>query len=168
MAKKFRFRLESILKIRGDKVEETKNALNIALRYRYEKEAEIDDLQQTKQVALSKPITISKASDMQSHRDYINGIDATVTLREQEKTKLIEIENSRRSRLNEAMKEEKVIAKLKEKKLEEYKMDLAREETNFLDEIATQQFFKKKTAERVENEKINERIEQEQKNGYKD
>ena len=143
MAKKFRFRLEALLKIRADAVKEAKNSLNIALRYRYEKERQIENLKNVKQEQLEKRLNVSKAQDMQILKDHINSIDNQIANEELEKQKLIEIENARRMRLNEAMKEEKVILKLKEKKLQEHEQELKREETNFLDEIASQQYMKK-------------------------
>ena len=143
MAKKFKFRLETLLKIRTEAVEEAKNSLNVALRYRYEKERQIDELKNTKQEQLQKRLNVTRAQDMQILKDHINSLDAQIEKEEIEKQKLIEIENVRRMRLNEAMKEEKVILKLKEKKLQEHEKELKREETNFLDEIASLQYSKK-------------------------
>ena len=143
MAKKFRFRLESVLKIRAEKTEEAKNALNIALRNRYEKEMEIESLQNLKNAEFEKQSVIKKAQEMQIIKDYIVNLDNQIEQKEKEKLKLIEIENVRRTELNEAMKEEKIIAKLKEKKLDEHNLELKREEENFLNEIGTQQFIRK-------------------------
>ena len=141
MAKKFRFRLEAVLKIRTEAVKEAKNSLNVALRHRYEKEMEIENLQQVKNEQLTQQMNSSKAKNMQTIKDYIVNLDNQIL--QKEKEKLIEIENVRRERLNEAMKEEKVIEKLKEKKIAEHELELKREETNFLNEIATQQYMKK-------------------------
>jgi flagellar FliJ protein len=145
MAKKFRFRLESILNLRSEKVDEAKNDLNVAIRYRNEKEDEIENLSNQKQQKLNEQNKFKKAQDMQALKDHINSIDYSIEKKNKEKEKLIEIENARRLRLNEAMKEEKVIMKLKEKKIEEHQHELLREETNFLDDIATQQYIKKIT-----------------------
>jgi len=143
MAKKFRFRLETILKIRTEKTKEAKTAMNIALRNRYEKETEIETLQNIKKEQLKKQTVISKAQDMQTIKDYIANLDNQIEYKEKEKEKLIEIENVRRTELNEAMKEEKIIAKLKEKKLEKHKSDVKIEEDNFLNEVAIQQYIRK-------------------------
>ena len=142
MAKKFRFRLETVLKIRTEKTEEAKNALNIALRNRYEKEMEIETLKKNKKEQLKKQTVTSKAQDMQTIKDYIVNLDNQIEYKEKEKEKLIEIENVRRTELNESMKEEKIIAKLKEKKFAEHNLELKREEDNFLNEIATQQYIR--------------------------
>ena len=143
MAKKFNFRLESVLKIRTEKVEETKNSLNVAVRNRYEKENEILTLTGEKKHFLAEPQIVLKASDMQATKDYMSSIDRQLEIKENEKIKLIEIEKYRLEKLNEALKEEKVIVKLKEKKLTEHQQKVNREETNFLDEVGTNQFISK-------------------------
>ena len=143
MAKRFRFKLEPILKMRTEKTKEAKNALSIALRNRYKKEMEIDTLQNTKKEQLEKQLKTSKAQDMQIIKDYIINLDNQIEHKKREKEKLVEIENMRLYELNEAMKEEKIITKLREKKLEKHKLELKREEDNFLNEVATQQYIKK-------------------------
>jgi flagellar FliJ protein len=144
MAKKFKFRLEAILKLRTEKVDEAKNSLKAILQYRYAKEEEIATLQNNKQEFLTTQHNISKASDMQANKDYVKNLDAQIQKKEIEKEKILEIENERRKRLAEAVKEEKIILKLKEKKYEEYKQELNKEETKFIDEIATKKFIQKK------------------------
>jgi flagellar FliJ protein len=143
MAKKFKFRLETILKLRTEKVEESKASLNIAVQHRNAKETEIETLRQHKTAQINSPQTTAKAADMQVLRDYINALDNDIVKKEKEKTKLVEIENARRDRLNEAMQQEKVVLKLKEKKLNEYNLQVQREENNFMDEIATEQYIRK-------------------------
>jgi flagellar FliJ protein len=143
MAKKFNFRLEPILKIRTEKVEETKKSLSTAIRSRYEKEDEISNLNNQKKQFLTEPQITSKASDMQATKDYVNNMDGQLQKKEDEKIKLLEIENHRRERLNEALIEEKVIVKLKEKKITEHQQQIDKEEKLFLDEVGTNQFITK-------------------------
>lgn len=142
MAKKFRFRLESVLKLRTDNVNDAKNALMVVLQQRYNKEEEIKNLQTLKQDFLVQQMLAKTAADMQANKDYIRNLDAQVEIKEKEKEKIIEIENEKRRLLNEAVKEEKVLLKLKEKKYEEYQQELGKEETKFLDEIASNKFIK--------------------------
>jgi len=144
MPKKFKFKLEPILKIKTKKVEESKNSLNIVVRSRYEKENEIETLNEVKKDFISCPQITTKAADMQAVKDYVNNINFQIQKKENEKIKLLEIESHRRDRLNEAMKEEKVVVKLKEKKIEEYQKELNREESSFLDEVGTNQYIKNK------------------------
>lgn len=144
MAKKFRFKLEPILKIRTEKVEETKSILHTAMRNRYDKETEIEELNEVKKDFLSEPQIITKASDMQASKDYVNNMDWQLQKKEEEKIKLLEIENHRRDELNDALKEEKVIIKLKEKKIEEHQKILKKEEDDFLDEVGKNQYLRDK------------------------
>jgi len=142
MAKKFKFRLEPILKIRTENVEEAKTSLNIAVRNRYEKEYEIENINNIKKEFLAEEQITSKAADMQASKDYMHNMDTQLIKKEDEKEKLMQIENQKREVLNEALKEEKVIINLKEKKLAEYQKELSKEEANFLDEIATSRYIK--------------------------
>ena len=52
------------------------------------------------------------------------------------KKEIKEIEDLKRVKLNEAMKEEKILVKLKDKKKIEYDYDVRKEEKKILDEIA--------------------------------
>ena len=142
MAKKFKFKLEPILNIRTENVEEAKTSLYTAVRSRYKKEYEIENLNNIKEEFLNEPQITSKAADMQVYKDYVNNIDWQLQKKEEEKIKLLEIENQKREVLNEALKEEKVIIKLKEKKIEEHQKQLNKEEANFLDEIGTNRYIK--------------------------
>ena len=80
---------------------------------------------------------------MQTTKDYMKNMDTQLKKKEIEKIKLLEIENKRREILNEALKEEKVIVKLKEKKIAEHQEKINKEEKDFLDEIGTIQFITK-------------------------
>jgi len=144
MAKKFKFKLEPVLKIKTEKVLESKHSLNIAVRSRYEKENQIETLNEVKKDFLHSPQVTTKAADMQASKDYTNNINFQLQKAENEKIKLLNIEAQRRDRLNEALKEEKVIVKLKEKKIEEHQKILNKEETNFLDEIGNNKYIRNK------------------------
>ena len=66
-------------------------------------------------------------------------------------TKIIEIENLKRKELQEAMKEEKILEKLKEKKRDEFKFEMSKEEDLALDEISIVAFGKKLMLENSTN-----------------
>lgn len=136
MAKRFSFRLDSLLKLRSYKVGEAKEALNQALRARIEKEMNINERNDYLHDFIKtdiKPKTVSELQAAYHHKVYVK---EEITQLEADKVQIIEIENFRRGKLTEAMKAEKIIEKLKEKKVAEHKEELAREELNFLDEIA--------------------------------
>jgi flagellar protein FliJ len=129
MAKKFNFKLESVLKYRADKVSQAIDSLNQAVKIRIEKQKEINDTESRIIEIASKFDNKTKARDLQVRDSHI------VFLIEQEKKQIIEIESIRRLKLTRAMKDEKVLEKLKEKKLETYNEELKKEEGLVLDEI---------------------------------
>lgn len=62
-------------------------------------------------------------------KNYIN-------ILEKEKEKLLKIEEAKRKILNEAMKDEKILLKLKDKKIAEYKFEMNQEDQKVMDDIA--------------------------------
>ncbi|MFN3270592.1 MAG: flagellar FliJ family protein, partial [Candidatus Kapaibacteriota bacterium] len=85
-----------------------------------------------------------KAIEIQAlnyHKEYVR--EEIRELKEQ-LARIVEIENILRMRLVEAMKEEKVLQKLKEKEFDAYKVALNKEETKLLDEISIQKEIRKK------------------------
>jgi len=138
MAKKFQFRLESLLRIRTHKVEEAKEALNEIIQARLKKKREIQEREEQIQAAhahrggkSSRPV-----GELQAVWHHVESLRDQIKMLEQEYSQLGEIETLRREILSEAMKKEKVLEKLKEKKQVQHGADIAREEQLFLDDIA--------------------------------
>lgn len=142
MAKKFNFRLEPILKLKSHNVQIALDSLNQAVRIRSEKEESIKEHTEYRNTLIDSKSEHKKASDfvaLYHHRDYIDNEIERLKL---EKTRILEIENIRRKKLTNAMKEEKVLEKLKEKKIFNHKEDVRKEEGKFLDEIAINAHYK--------------------------
>jgi|DewCreStandDraft_5_1066085.scaffolds.fasta_scaffold57573_2 flagellar FliJ protein len=147
MAKKFVFRLESLLNLKAHKVKEIEEAIQKILYFRYRTEEEIQ-----KQEAYLRTISNGndghfKALDLQAkinHKEYIN---AEIEKLRIQLERIAEIENIYRQRLAEAMKEEKILEKLKDKKLETYNEEVKKEETKQLDEITINKEARKKNIE---------------------
>ena len=145
MAKKFHFRLQTVLNIREKQVTEAKNELYEVLRLKFQKEAEITELIKEKNLQFeAKRKTTLKAMEMQSVKDHINMLNYKITKAKNELLKIEEIEKIKRNNLNEALQKEKILLNLKEKKIEEYKKELNIEETNFLNEISSQMYQRNK------------------------
>lgn len=140
MAKKFNFRLEPLLKLKTYKVNQAKDSLASALRVRYEKERLISENRASRDEVNKIKSRKLKASDIQDMIFHRNFLDREHERLNKEKSQIVEIENYRRGKLTEAMKEEKVLEKLKEKKKEIYKEELLKEETLFMDEISIQRY----------------------------
>ncbi len=144
MAKKFVFRLEKVLNLRTQKVSQEKIALSRVQSIRTMKEQEIEE--QEKYNSYINTIKSEKANAamfqaLQHHKSYIREEMSKLA---DEVVQLKEIENLRRIRLTEAMKDKKVLEKLKERKQTVHIEDMKREETILLDEIARDRHTKNK------------------------
>ncbi|MDQ1265960.1 MAG: Flagellar FliJ protein [Bacteroidota bacterium] len=144
MAKKFVFALESVLKLRSHKVEEAKDSLNRILGLRLKKESDIADKEEYMKQLLQKKPASSGVKEMQAQWYHKIYVEDEIRVMEREKEQLIEIENVRRVELSEAMKEEKILLKLREKKEVQHQDEIKREETIFLDEIAGSRYIRNK------------------------
>ncbi|MFN8360222.1 MAG: flagellar export protein FliJ [Candidatus Kapaibacterium sp.] len=138
MAKKFSFRLEPLLKLRANAVEQAKNALGIAYTNRQQKQDELH----RKEEYLADILKIgasgtTQAMALEAGWHHRQATQAEIKALERACEQLLEIEDLKRRELAEAMKEEKILEKLKERKSMEYKEMLAKEEQAFLDEIAS-------------------------------
>lgn len=136
MPKKFSFRLEPVLRLRAYRVSEAKERLAEIMFLRIKKENEINE--KTEYINNFELAKLGKvnAEIIQAriyHKIYIQ--DEIKKLKK-ERAELLEIENLKRKELTEAMKNEKILAKLKEKKYDIYKHELNLEEMKDLDEIA--------------------------------
>lgn len=138
MAKKFSFRLEPLLKLRANAVEQAKNALGIAVQNRMQKQTEM----QAKQDYLAEILKAGSygkipAMELEAGWHHRQATQAEITKLEKVCEQLLEIEELKRRELAETMKQEKILEKLKERKSIEYKEILAKEEQAFLDEIGS-------------------------------
>lgn len=136
MSKKFSFRLEPVLKLRAYRVAEAKEKLAEILYLRIKKENEIKSKYEYLQKFELAKDGKSSIADIQTriyHKIYVEGEIKKLT---KDRSELLEIENLKRKELSEAMKNEKILAKLKERKFEAYKHELNIEEMKDLDEIA--------------------------------
>lgn len=150
MAKKFKFKLESFLKLKSFNVTKAEDALNKILILKYEKEVEIVSLYDEISELNNNPKK-QTIIDLQSrfHRKIF--LEDRIIQIKYEITKIVEIENFKRKELQEAMKDEKILEKLKEKKQVEFKFETGKEEDLALDEISIVAFGKKFIAENSVN-----------------
>ena len=144
--KKFKYDLQSVLKVRAikEKKEQEKFAEK-KRKYMTEKEREeaIEQEKKGKEEELRRVFKKGPISDFakvlrrRSHLDVLkDDLDKQVE-KVIEASKLLE---EQRARLVSSMKDKKIMEKHKEKKLDEYKKMMQELETKFLDEIATERF----------------------------
>lgn len=143
MAKKFQFSLDPVLKLRNQNRKVAEDLLNKAVSIRIQKDEMISFKSEYQKSILDSKKGSTKAADLQSkiyHRDHVQ---KEIENLQQEKIKILEIEDFRRNKLNQAMQQEKVISNLKEKKVIEHKNEIAKEETAQMDEISTNKHIRK-------------------------
>lgn len=142
MPQKFSFKLETVLKLRSYKVSLKQEELNIVVASRLAKERQIED-KTNYLVEMDKKIKERKGIlELQAGFHHKIFIKDEIKRIEKEIDSILEIENLKRLELIEAMKDEKAIEKLKEKRFEQYKFDMGLEEGKMLDEIAIGRFAK--------------------------
>jgi len=146
--KKFKYGLETVLKVRGIKERQEKEVFAKRQKEFLDektKEEQLEEQQEVKQEELRDIVKQGPISDFEkvlrrhAHLSLLKKdieeqvekvIDATRKLEDQ------------RSKLMEAMRKKKIMEKNKEHRLEEYSELMKQLEIKFLDEIATQRFKK--------------------------
>ncbi len=141
MAKKFKFKLESFLKIKKFNVQKAEDGLNKILGLKYAREQTILSLK-NEILEINNYKGKSTIMDLQSNFHRKTFIDELIVKEKYEISKLEEIEYIKRQDLTKALKEEKIIEKIKEKKIIEHKLELNKEEEFQLDEIGIAGFVK--------------------------
>ena len=144
--KKFKYGLESVLKVRAIKEKKEQEKFADKKRKYIEEKQREEDIKQTKkaregelrEVFEKGPITdFAKVLRRKAHLDVLkDDLDEQVE-KVIEASKLLE---TQRAHLIDAMKGKKIMEKHKEKKLDEYKKIMQDLERKFMDEIATQRF----------------------------
>jgi flagellar FliJ protein len=136
MAKKFIYRFDSILRLREYNTQLARESLNFAVKIKNDKLDLIEDHNNTINNNSKIGEVRLTAFELQTTHHNINFIREEIKKIGDEIKELDEIIGVRRSKLTEAMKDEKIMEKLKEKKLNDYLYELNKEETAVFDEIA--------------------------------
>ena len=142
MAKKFSFRLEPILKLRTHKVNEAKEIFLQIQAMRMKVEDEIQSTFDNLNSLYTGKSGIIPVTELQANYYRQDFLKNEIEKMEIEKKRLMEIENHRRKLLANAMKDEKILLKLKDKKRVYYMEELKIEDDKFMDEIANNRFNK--------------------------
>ncbi len=140
MAKKFSFRLEPLLSIRSHKAQIAREELSRIVNMRRERELRIEAHLKYINSLLLRRESSSKAAEYQTKIHHIEFIESEINNLRKEIQQISEIEEIKREILNNALKQEKILQKLKERRLAEYKEEADREEINLMNEIALRNF----------------------------
>ena len=143
MAKRFRFRLETLLKVRTLREREAQR--NVAA-----KRAELARLDQldgltTTEISRQQAALLAAQQEggldpvgLQRGRAWIGHLRKTITLRQIQRQTLLEQLAERQQQWREARKQMRVIEKLRERRWNEHRKDEQRRERAALDELAQQ------------------------------
>ncbi len=135
MAKRFSFRLDGLHRFRQHKTNEAKLALGEITRLRQNKQKEIEEmLEYLKHLDSSRRTT--RVLEYQVNVAHAESVRQHIVKLHEELQSLSEIELLRRTELTHTMRDEKVLDKLREKKLSEYHHSVLIEEQTQMDEIA--------------------------------
>ena len=146
--KKFQFKYEKILQLRYDKEDEIRNKLGNLNKKIIDEEERLKDLIRSQEAFLEsvsqemeKGTTVGAMKSIEHNKSYLkNSIDKskkTLKLLFDERVKI-------QKALIEANKERKVMEKLKEKEIENYKAMEQIEENKLVDQIVTYQSTRKR------------------------
>lgn len=135
MAKKFNFKLDPVLKLRNYRVKEAKEDLGKTVSKRVNTETEITEKRDYLDSFIKSKKGRQSASDLQNQWNHKEFIEEQIKDLSKQREELLKIEDKKRIVLENAMKNEKVIVKLKEKRKSDYQESIQKEETKELDEI---------------------------------
>ena len=137
MAKKFRFSLEPLLKLRAYHADVKKQALAEIIQLRDNKQKYIENRQvYLAQITLVRAADSTTAGAMQTAHEHRESVKQDIAGLEYEKQQLEEIERVKQLEYGEALKEVRILEKLREKYRQQYAAELNAEEQKFLDELA--------------------------------
>lgn len=151
--KKFKYGLETVLKVR--EIKEKKEQEKFAEKNREyltekQKEEEIKENKRKKEEELRRVFKRGPISDFSKVIRRRAHIDILKTDLDNQVEKVIEASKKleeQRARLVESMKDKKIMEKHKEKKLDQYKKVMQDLEMKFMDELATQRYKKPESQE---------------------
>jgi len=135
--KKFSFKLEKLLELRLFEEDKAKAALAEAIAVSERLKAELRQIAENRAATNASRAGISDPVTMQSIELYIIRLD---TRKEQALQELAQAElvvEEKRKLFAEAMRQRKIIDKLKEKKYDQWKKERQKEEESIVDEIVT-------------------------------
>jgi flagellar export protein FliJ len=136
MAKKFSFRLEPLLNLRAHKVKEAKEELVKVVHQRTTKEQEISNQNEYFNTLHKSKSGRVNVTELQAKFHHKNFVKEEIVKLDGQREQLLEIEDLRRRKLTEAMKEQKILDKLKEKQKIAHSAETEKDAVKIMDEIA--------------------------------
>jgi len=140
MAKRFNFRMDSLLKIRAHKVDMAKDELAKVVAFRHSKEnIKVNYINEIELISSQKGKL--NLDDLRGNFHRKSFLKDEIDKVESEIERIKELENVRIQQLQAVMREEKVLINLKEKKHQIHLQELKAEENIMFDEISLTRFI---------------------------
>lgn len=153
--KKFKFKLEPVLKYRENLAEQAKEELLKAQKDRNITEDQLNELikktEANKQIFKEQQKGLMNVHEILDQLSYIAHLKSDAYHKANELDKKEELLENKREQYMERSKDKKVIEKLKEKKHVSYMKDLTEKEQKSLDESSVTRFARKKESEKSDN-----------------
>lgn len=152
MAKKFKFRLQSVLEYR-EFLENMRKMELAEKQQQYQKEKDRGDFLRKRRIeyheAMRKEIGKEELQIpmLSSYQNYLVVIETQIIVQDDKTAKSLVEVKKKQEILMEARRQKEVIVRLKEKAFEEYKYELAQDEQKVLDEVANVRFMRMKRQE---------------------
>lgn len=142
--KKFKFRFETVLKVKEKKEEQLKREFMQLIALKIRQENLLKEIEKEKQkMAKEKFNEKQSGTDIQTliyYEEYCNLLRKEISLTEKKIKELQEKADIKREELIEASKQKKIFEKLKQSDFNEFKALLLKNEQQILDEIAINKF----------------------------
>jgi len=148
--KRFRYKLQTLLKVRGIREKQEKEKLREKekiVKEEKKKEAALKETQRKEYLELTQMMTKGELPDMNKinmRKHHLEKLKEEVDNQVKKRQEAEEARDSQREVLTQATKEKRVIEKDREKTREAWRKLMDREESKFLDDIASVGFDRKK------------------------
>ncbi len=137
MAHTFRFRLDSVLNLRSQESQQAQAALGEASSALVARQEDLALRRQYRQQLLEHQAGAAlSVRDIEAHWYHVRSVNKEIETMERECLNLREIEDNRREELSEALKKQRSLEKLRERKHDLFRENLRKEEQKQMDEIA--------------------------------
>ena len=141
--KKYTFRLQTVLDIKANKLNEKLVELAQVQQILSTEEAKLEDLKSRKTTAYEELIqsyTFEKALDIRevcNYKGYLGKVEIEIKQQEDRIENVMFFVKQKQSEVNQALKEKKILEKLKEKEKNAFYQEFIKQEAKELDDLAS-------------------------------
>lgn len=142
--KRFTFSLENILKYRQSIEAQERELLARALQKEHLEESRVQELAREKYTYLSTyDFHKSNINNMRQQESYLTSLDLRIENQQQQLDQAKRLSNTLRVKVVTATSDRKILENLKERHLEEYRLELSRTQQKILDDVGISSYCRK-------------------------